>query len=131
LRFVDPAQVHLTVRFIGEVTDEVTTAIAGVLDTIVPVPPFTLALAAPGWLPGPARPRVLKYDIASGQDELRRVHAFVEAALGRVGIPGETRPFVPHVTLARVRDEWARRVRADAASGRTAPARPRAARERA
>ena len=116
LRFVDPAQVHLTVRFIGEVADEAAEAIAGVLDTAVPVPPFRLTLAAPGWLPGPSRPRVLKYDIVSGQDEVRRVHAFVDAALGRVGIPAEARPFVPHVTLARVRDEWARGVRADAAS---------------
>lgn len=116
LRFVEPAQVHLTVRFIGEVADEVATAVAGVLDTAVPVPPFTLTLAAPGWLPGPSRPRVLTYDVVSGQDEVRRVHAFVEAALGGAGIAGEARPFVPHVTLARVRDEWARRVRAEAAT---------------
>jgi len=116
LRFVDLSQVHLTIRFIGEVTDEVASAIAGALATVVPVPPFTLTLAAPGWLPGPLRPRVLKYDVVSGRDEVRGVHAFVEDALGRVGLAREARPFVPHVTLARVRDEWARRVQAEAES---------------
>lgn len=115
LRWVDAAQVHLTLRFVGEVTPEVGEALSRALDTTVPVAPFALTLGRPGWLPGPARPRVLTFDAVSGADDLRRVHAFVERLVTGAGIAADSRAFVPHVTLARVRDEWARRVRAEAA----------------
>jgi 2'-5' RNA ligase len=100
---------HLTLRFLGEVDEptvaRVSMALAGVAARSAP---FELTLAGVGAFPDPARPRVVYVDVAEGRSQVVRLAADVQTALSEIGIPPEERPFVPHVTVLRVRSPWDR-----------------------
>jgi 2'-5' RNA ligase len=100
-RWVDPGNFHLTVRFIGEIpedlADDVDEALAG-----VKAARFSLVLAGTGVFGG-RRPHTLWVGVERSP-ELVRLRDKVEQALIRVGLEPEQRKFAPHVSLARLRD---------------------------
>ena len=100
-RWLEPDELHLTVRFIGEVDgvlfDDVLTALEE-----VQVAPFTLALRGVGHFPPRGEPRILWAGLERSP-ELTALHNKVESALVRAGVEPEPRKFLPHVTLARLR----------------------------
>lgn len=103
VRGVRAEQLHLTLRFLGDVARERLSAIAAGLERAAAgVPPFPLLLAGAGAFPAPERPRVLWIG-AEPAPALGRLHAAVEDALGAAGFPPEDRPFHPHVTVGRFR----------------------------
>jgi 2'-5' RNA ligase len=88
-------KLHLTLHFIGSVPVECVAAIAAALQ--VPVQGFELRLdLTECWRGGLA---VLRPNVPPPR--LLRLHADLAAALRRLSLPVETRPFRPHVTLAR------------------------------
>lgn len=102
--WVNPEQLHVTSRFVGEVDDEKAAAIAGALLEPLEVDPFELAVAGAGAFPERGAPRVLWAGIAAGIDGLTAVEAQVSGRLAVCGVAREERPYRPHVTLARVRE---------------------------
>lgn len=104
VRWVPPASLHLTVRFLGEVSEAL---LADVIRTLRPVAaatdPIPLGLAGLGVFPGPARPRVVWAGVETGRAAVGRLAGAVEEAVRPLGFPAEVRPFAGHVTLARVR----------------------------
>ncbi|ARA92532.1 2'-5' RNA ligase [Rhodothermaceae bacterium RA] len=108
-RWTPPHQYHLTLRFLGEVPDDAVEAIRTALAT-VQAAPVVLRGTGLGVFPSLRRPRVLFARIDE-TPALMRLHAAVEAALTRVGLPPDERPFHPHITLARLSRPDARRVR--------------------
>jgi 2'-5' RNA ligase len=103
VRWLPPDQLHLTLRFIGEADDAVDMAIRRGLAEIT-LPPFPLSLQGVGCFPSPRRPRVLWVGL-SGGEPLKLLQQGVEAAVVAAGIPTEERPFSPHITLARLREQ--------------------------
>lgn len=104
VRWSDPAKLHLTVRFLGEVTAETAAAVGVAVDAVAARhAPLPLEAAGLGAFPGPARPRVLWAGVGGDLRGLGRLVAEVERALVPLGFPLEGRPFRPHLTLARVR----------------------------
>lgn len=102
LRPVPVEALHLTLAFLGERSEEdaarVTAALAGLAR-----PVRALSLGEAIWLP-PRRPRVLAVEVDDGDGALTTLQADVIAALvGAVGFEPEGRPYLPHVTVARVR----------------------------
>jgi 2'-5' RNA ligase len=93
-------QLHLTLRFIGEVDGRDAAAIDDALASIRS-PRFTLELKGVGEFSG-KNPRALWAGVRDGApvDHLQRK---IESAVQRVGIAPEERKFSPHVTLARLR----------------------------
>lgn len=93
-------QLHLTLRFIGEVderlADDVVYALAAIRS-----PAFSLSLAEVGVFGDRKRPKVLWAGVRSNP-ALTRLQTKVETALARVGLPPENRKFHPHVTLAKL-----------------------------
>lgn len=111
LRWVKSGQLHLTLRFIGEVDDDTGALVREVVAEGLPMPAFTVGVGRPGWIPGPARPRVLMLQLRSGAEQLRSLFSIVEHRLVDVAsVAPEPRPFLAHLTLARVRDAERRRV---------------------
>ena len=100
-RWVDPGNFHLTLRFIGEVGEDVAADIDDALGRLR-ARRFTLQLARTGVFGG-ERPRALWVGVER-QPELVSLRDKIEQALIRIGLDPEPRKFAPHVTLARLRD---------------------------
>jgi len=99
-KWVRPENLHLTLKFIGEVADEKVAAICSALVSVTQGKPMELEFRDIGFFPTERRPRVLWAGI-EGSPRLQVLAADVESALERVGIPREQRAFQPHLTLAR------------------------------
>lgn len=107
-RWLEPDEIHLTVRFLGEVDGLVFDDVLAALDEVRQAP-FTLALRGVGHFPPRGEPRVLWAGL-DRSDALRSLHDKVETVLVRAGVEPERRKFAPHVTLARLRGTPARAV---------------------
>lgn len=104
VRWVPSANMHQTVKFLGDVDVELTEGIAAALKSVAAdVAPFRLEAFGFGAFPNPGRPRVIWVGIKDPAGGLLRLHQGVEAALEVIGFPMENRPFRPHVTLGRVK----------------------------
>jgi RNA 2',3'-cyclic 3'-phosphodiesterase len=100
VRAVRPAQLHLTLNFLGDVEDETCTALHEALAG-VRHEPFTIAIRGTGVFPPHGRPTVLWAGVAESAP-LAALHAAIGAAVQACGLPVEHRPYVPHITLARL-----------------------------
>lgn len=100
-RWLEPDELHLTVRFIGEVDGVLFEDVLTALEE-VQVAPFTLTLRSVGHFPPRGEPRILWAGLERSP-ELTALHNKVESALVRAGVEPEPRKFLPHVTLARLR----------------------------
>lgn len=100
-RWIDPENYHLTLRFIGDVDDVLAHDIASLLDK-VDRPAFEVRFD--GLAPfGGRRPRAVVAAVAP-ISPLVELQAELERLMQRVGLEPEGRKFMPHVTLARLRD---------------------------
>ena len=99
-RWIDAEDYHLTLRFIGDIDEAVAYEVYDILGT-VRRPAFKMALSGLDAFGG-SRPRAI-IAIAKPAPALLELQAEHERLLRRLGIPPETRKFVPHVTLARLR----------------------------
>ena len=99
-RWVRIAGLHVTLKFIGEVSAERAEAIKAALATVPSHSPITMNFRGLGFIPTARRPRVLWAGIEADSG-LAALAASVEAALDPLGIVREERAFSPHLTLAR------------------------------
>jgi 2'-5' RNA ligase len=99
-RWANDDQLHLTLRFIGEVDENVAHDIDDALSQIR-APGFELELSGVGEFGG-KNPRALWAGVRSN-GALMHLQKKVETAIQRLGLEPETRKFSPHVTLARLR----------------------------
>jgi 2'-5' RNA ligase len=98
-----PDKIHLTIRFIGEVSPETAESLCQVLGTPLDVDAFDLTVSGTGMFPTSGPPRVVWAGIADGLEPLARVEREVSSRLEKLGIARETRPYRPHLTLGRIR----------------------------
>jgi 2'-5' RNA ligase len=95
-----PENFHLTLRFFGEIDEDVAEDLDHELGEIR-VAPFDIELAGAGWF-GSAEPRVLWIGVKDSEP-LAVLAGKCERAARRAGLAPETRKFAPHVTLAYCR----------------------------
>ncbi|MBV9867508.1 MAG: RNA 2',3'-cyclic phosphodiesterase [Abitibacteriaceae bacterium] len=101
-RWVKPAQMHLTLRFIGEMDETVAQAVSVAL-TSVQASRFELQLNGIDCFPHRRAPRVLWVGIEDNP-ALHRLYETIEGSLRRLGLVAETHPFAAHITLARFKN---------------------------
>ena len=104
-RWVTPEQIHLTLKFLGNVPAEQVAMIAQAMaHTVQGQTAFPLRARALGCFPQPARPRVLWVGLDDPSQALGRLNERLTVALTPLGFPPEDRPLHPHLTLARVQN---------------------------
>jgi len=95
---------HVTLKFLGGTPVDRIPALVEALERAAgSCRPLEVRLAGTGVFPGPSRPRVLWVGLDRGAEGMAGVFAAVDRELGGVGFDAETRPFHPHVTLARIK----------------------------
>lgn len=104
LRWVPPDNLHLTLRFLGEITAaQVTRATEATREAVQAAAPFTITLVGLGAFPSARRPRVVWIGVAEGADRLIALAEALEKAMQRRKFPREPRAFQAHLTVARAR----------------------------
>jgi 2'-5' RNA ligase len=96
------SQLHITLKFLGEIPEQRINTIKQALGTIV-VSSFPLSFSKLGCFPNERRPRVIWIGIDQGYEELRLLAKEVDQKLSELGFPKEKRRFSPHLTLGRVK----------------------------
>ncbi len=100
-RWIDPENYHITLRFIGDVDGATANEVVDGLDRLVNSEAFTIRLSHLGAFGG-NKPHALYAGVES-TPALTRLQAAQERVLQRLGLEPESRKFIPHVTLARLR----------------------------
>jgi RNA 2',3'-cyclic 3'-phosphodiesterase len=90
---------HVTLKFVGETSEERVAEIKKVL-AAVKAAPFTVKFSGAGFFPGRKSPRVFWIGVDGGEP-LSRLSAAIDQQLSMLGFPQEERPYHPHLTLAR------------------------------
>lgn len=100
LTFVDPPQIHITVKFLGEIDDRTIPDIKNALLDVY-IPPF-VARTGIVTVNSLRRPLTIwcRVDDAGRGAELQKI---IDAALSPLGFPAEKRPFLAHATVARIK----------------------------
>ena len=103
VRMIPRDNLHLTLRFLGDVEETRIADIAAALASIGTRPAFDVRLSGLGAFPPRGQPRVLWIAVDEGKDDLVALAHDVEARVESVGFSPDERPFKPHLTLARVK----------------------------
>ncbi|MDQ4075249.1 MAG: RNA 2',3'-cyclic phosphodiesterase [Chloroflexota bacterium] len=107
LRWVDPDDAHITIKFLGETPTPKLPAIEDALDSVAHSwTPFRVKLGPLGAFPNVYRPNNIWLGVEEGGEPFQHLYNAVEVALKPLGIKPERRDFHPHVTLARVPRSW-------------------------
>jgi 2'-5' RNA ligase len=101
-RWIDPENYHITLRFIGDVDYGTARDVHDLLDEGRRRGPVTVTFDALDCFGG-GKPRVVLARASANRD-IAELQAEQERLVRRAGLPPEKRKFVPHVTLARLRD---------------------------
>jgi RNA 2',3'-cyclic 3'-phosphodiesterase len=96
-----PANLHITTKFVGEWPEERLGELKAALSA-VGGPPIPVRVHRLGFFPNPHAPRVFWCGIEA--PGLEALAAATDRATAALGIPAETRPFSPHLTLARIKE---------------------------
>ena len=104
VRWVRPANVHLTLKFLGDVAEADLSRVTEALETVREShEPFEVTPSGFGAFPSARRARIFWAGIGEGSERLRALAHDVEASLEPLGFEREDRPYTPHLTLGRAR----------------------------
>jgi RNA 2',3'-cyclic 3'-phosphodiesterase len=102
LKLVEPENIHVTIRFLGDITLNMADKIFAEMQQIK-FKRFPVQLTGLGVFPSLTFPRVLWAGIAQGAAQLQNVFEQLEPRLRTLGFQPDHNPFSPHLTIARVR----------------------------
>jgi len=106
VKWVDPYGIHLTLKFLGSIAaDRIGEITRAMEEAAQGIPPFHLEVKGLGVFPNLRRVQVAWVGIGGEVDKLRQLQQRVESNLVPLGFAAESRPFTPHLTLARLREQ--------------------------
>ena len=105
VKWVDPHGVHLTLKFLGNIPADRIGDITGAMEKAAQgISPFHLEIKDLGVFPNLRRVQVAWVGISGQVDRLCHLQQHIDSNLALLGFAPESRPFTPHLTLARLRD---------------------------
>jgi 2'-5' RNA ligase len=102
LKLVEPENIHMTIRFLGDITLNVADKVYEEMKKIQFIS-FNVQINGLGVFPSLSSPRVVWAGITEGADSLRNVFRQLEPKLQDLGFASDPKGFSPHLTIARVR----------------------------
>jgi len=109
-RWIDPAQMHLTLGFFNEVPDDIDLTLREKLSAIE-FGAFFLPISGVGTFSAKGAPKIIWIGVGKAHPHLFQIYKRVQEAALAVGIEPELRPWHPHITIARCRDVSAQALR--------------------
>lgn len=110
MKWVRPESIHLTLKFLGAVRNELVPELGKILAPVFSLQQtFRLSAEGLGAFPNLGRPRVVWVGLADRSGRLESLAGLVENAVEPLGFPREKRSFSPHLTLGRVRSDGGKR----------------------
>jgi 2'-5' RNA ligase len=104
LRWTPPQQIHITLQFLGSVRqDDIPPLSEALSDVCAAHRPMRLRAMGLGCFPNVRRPSVLWAGVEGDVDPLQALYSAVARITSRFGVVPETRPYHPHLTLARIK----------------------------
>lgn len=101
-------KLHITVKFLGEVVEDAVPSLVHAARKVGERHArFDLSLGTLSAFPTHDEPRILWIGTEQGSDHVTAIAEDLDASLAPLGLERETRPFVPHVTVARARRDAA------------------------
>jgi 2'-5' RNA ligase len=105
VKWVESENLHLTLKFLGEVEEREIHRVCQIVErAVAEIAAFDLEVRGVGAFPNPNRPRTIWLGGGRGSEELGNLAARIESALAAIGYPKESRRFSPHLTIGRVRN---------------------------
>ena len=102
LKLVEPQNIHITIRYLGDITPATAEKIFTGMQQI-PFTSFNVQIKGLGAFPDLRYPRVVWAGITEGADQLRTVFNQLEPSLHSLGFAPDPKGFSPHLTIARVK----------------------------
>ena len=102
LKLVKPENIHITMRFFGNITPSMAEKIFEEMKK-VQFTPFDVKIQGTGVFPHMRYPRVVWVGITEGADQLRSIFSQLEPRLHKLGFAPDRKGFSPHLTVARVK----------------------------
>jgi 2'-5' RNA ligase len=103
IKWSPPANLHVTIRFIGEWPDARLPDLRSALAALPSHPAVSIHVRQLGFFPNPYSPRIFWAGVEASP-ELVAVATGTDRAIQSLGLPPETRPYRPHLTLARIKE---------------------------
>ena len=105
VKWVDPGGIHLTLKFLGNIPSKrVTETTEAMKKAAQGLSPFLLEISGLGAFPSLKQVRVVWVGVGGELDKLSTLQQNIDSALAALGFAREERSFVPHLTVARVRE---------------------------
>lgn len=102
VRWMRPEGMHVTLKFIGYVEEKKANSIAAALKKVRSATPVEITFRGVGFFPNERRPRVVWCGVEASEN-LAELAGQIEQALEPLGVEAESRPYAPHLTLARLK----------------------------
>lgn len=104
VKWVHPQNIHLTLKFLGEISEEQLAKIKIILDnTAKDKKKFSIRISSLGAFPKINSPRVIWVGVDMGNREIQELAKDLEKRIEKIGIPKEERAFSSHITIGRIR----------------------------
>lgn len=104
VKWVEKDNIHMTLKFLGEITEEKCGKIKSILDEIgKSIKPFEISIKDIGAFPKIDYPRVIWVGLDKGATESKELAEKIDDELSKIGFEKESRPFTAHLTIGRVR----------------------------
>jgi 2'-5' RNA ligase len=102
LKLVKPENIHITMRFLGNITPPMVDKIFEEMKKVQFIP-FDVKIQGVGVFPHLRYPRVVWVGITEGSEQMRSIFSQLEPRLRKLGFAPDRKGFSPHLTIARVR----------------------------
>ncbi|MGA2774593.1 MAG: RNA 2',3'-cyclic phosphodiesterase [Candidatus Omnitrophota bacterium] len=104
VKWVIPENLHLTLKFLGDIEDKQLKKVSEILDSVTNnYPPYTIKISSIGAFPKLSLLKVVWVGIVMGADETKKIFKELEDRIEKLGIPKDGRAFSSHITLGRTR----------------------------